>query len=282
MDHREYRNKEHRNKRKIKKGRVVLAAILPLTLLVMIVLSLTVFFPVSEINAKGDVKKLDVDGSTQHYTKKEILNACGIALGDNLFSVSERAVSDRICETLPYIASVQLKRSLPGSVTLHVTEQKPEYAFVVEDGFLIVGGGKALELVEEQPADLTRVEHTVAKYKVGRRLDLGDAQSTFDRVTRAIAASELKDITCIAFEDATKITLSYDDRVTLELGSIEEVDKKLKKAAQIIDNVEEEYNGHAIGTVRLQYEDSYFERGSQSAQPSSGETASQSENSPES
>ena len=272
----------NRTKRKIKKGRVALAAILPLTLLVMIVLSLTVFFPISEINAEGDVKQLNVEGETLHYTKKEILNACGIALGDNLFRVNEREVSDRISESLPYIASVKLDRSLPGTVTLHVTEQKPEYVFVVEEGFLIVGGGKALEIAQEQPEDLILVEHSVSKYKVGRPLDLGAAKDAFDRLTAAITKSELKDVTRITFEDATKITLSYDDRVTLELGSIEDVDKKLKKAVQIIAAIEEDYNGHAIGTVRLQYEDGYFERGSQSSQPSSEETASQSENSPES
>ena len=262
-----------RPKRKIKKGRVALALLLPVTLIALVVLSLTVFFPISSISA---------DKATPLYSKNDIIKASAIHLGDNLFRVSESEVSARVCKKCPYIASVTLERSLPGTVTLHVTEQKPEYVFAVKEGFLIVGGGKALEVVTEQPTDLILVEHSIKKYEIGLPLDLGGAKDTFDRLTAAIAKSELEKITRITFEDATKITLTYDERVTLELGSIKDVDKKLKKARMILEEVEKDYNGHAVGTVRLQYDDGYFERGTQSSQPSSEETASQAEKSPES
>ena len=259
-------------KRKVKKGRVVLAIFLPVALITLIVLSLTVFFPIRDIQVREKTR----------YTAEEILKKSGIAKGDNLFRVSESKVSERLSEALPYIASVKLDRSLLGTVTLNVTEQTPEYIFVVEDGFLIVGGGKVLEKTEEEPEGLIRVEHSIGEYKIGHLLDLGAAKDAFDRLTAAISTSGLTNITRITFEDASKITLSYDGRVTLELGSIEDVDKKLKKAVQILEAVEEDYNGHAVGTIRLQYEDGYFERGSPSSQPSSEETVSQTENSPES
>ena len=249
-----------RRKRRLKKGRIALVVLAFAALVALVVLSLTVLFPIREIKVKEDTR----------YTVAEILKSSGVAKGDNLFRLSESAVTARLGEKLPYVASVTVERALPGTVTLLVTEQKPEYAFLVKDGYLIVGGGKALEVTEAQPEGLTLVEYTPT-YTIGRAISLGENGDMFARLTKAITKAKLDKITKIAFADASKITLIYDDRVTLELGSIEDVDKKLKKAVQILEAVDADYNGHAVGTVRLQYEDSYFERGSLSSETESQE-----------
>ena len=260
-----------RKRRRLKKGRVALAVLLLVAIVAGVVLSLTVFFPVKTIKVKEDTR----------YTIAEIIQNSGIAKGDNLFRTRESDVARKIGEALPYVAEVKLDRALPDTILLTVTEQKPEYAFVVKEGYLIVGGGKALEVVAERPAELTLVEYT-PKYKIGHALSMGENEDVFTRLTKAIAAAKLDKITVIAFADASKITLTYDDRVTLELGSIEDVDKKLKKAVQILAAVDADYNGHAVGTVRLQYEDSYFERGTASSEAASQESKEEPKNSQES
>lgn len=261
---------KNRKKRRLKKGRIALVIVVFTALVALVVLSLTVFFPVRKIRIQEDTR----------YTAEEIVKKSGVTVGDNLFLVNSGSIEERLCRALPYIRSVDLERSLPDTLLLKVSEQEPEYAFLVKEGYLIVGGGRALELVEEMPDGLTLVEYA-PQYKIGEKVSLKQNEEMFARLIAAVADSGLKSITRIAFEDASKVTLIYDDRITLELGSIENVEKKLKKAVQIIAAVDEDYNGHAEGTVRLQYDDSYFERGSQSSESTSSDTGSETEKTPE-
>ena len=252
-----------RRKRRVRWGRVLLATLVPAALITLAVLSLTVFFPIQEIRVKGETV----------YSSAQILQASGVKKGENLLSLSQAKVERRLSEKLPYIGSVTLERSLPGTLVLAVKPLKPEYAFEVEEGYLLAAGNKALELVREAPTDLpiVRLEMT---YQIGKPLDLKEHQGTFERLMAAVDGAGLKGITRIDLKDTTKIRLIYEDRLTLEAGSLENIEKKMKKAQQIIASIDADYNGHARGTIKLQYEDSYFERETASSEATSSAVSS--------
>ena len=72
-----------------------------------IVLSLTVFF---------NIENIEVRGSLEIYTKQEVSNASGLRKGDNIFRFSAYNTKNKIMRELPYISEVIIKRYLPSSM----------------------------------------------------------------------------------------------------------------------------------------------------------------------
>ncbi len=245
-----------RRKKRRSRGKIVLAVLLLVAVAVFIALSLTVFFNISQVKVKGDSR----------YTAEQIIKESGIRVGDNMFLLNDGKIEQILTEELPYLASVDLNRTLPDKLVIAVKEVKPEYAFNTDDGYLLVGNNKALELVEELPAGVALIECETEDYEIGKTFSIGERSEVFQKVSEAIKDNSLSNITMIDINDTTKITLVYDNRLTLEFGSMEDLNKKMKKAVQIIKSVDADYNGKAMGTIRLQYEDSYFEKSTSSVE----------------
>ena len=94
------------------------------------------------------------DGSHLYYTAEEIIDASGIQMGDNLLLLNKAEVAAQIKQSLPYVSQVQIKRSLPSSVVITVTEYEISYAIRDEQGgwWLISRDGRVLEQTTEQIA----------------------------------------------------------------------------------------------------------------------------------
>ena len=80
-----------------------------------------------------NIRSIYVRGNN-HLSSKEILDASGIKKGDNIFSVNTTRAVNNI-EKLSRADKCQIERTLPGKVTLTVTE-KTESAYVkVKTGY---------------------------------------------------------------------------------------------------------------------------------------------------
>lgn len=80
--------------------------------IVAVIFLMSVFFRISDIEVKGNV----------HYTPEEIIRACAIEEGDNLFFFDRIAAITRALSKLPYIEDVAVERSLPNKVVITVEE----------------------------------------------------------------------------------------------------------------------------------------------------------------
>lgn len=255
-----------RRKKRRNCGKIALAVLLLICVAVMVGLSLTVFFNISDIKVKGDTR----------YSSEEIIKESGIRVGDNMFLLPDGRIEDELTEELPYLASVTLERSLPDELVISVKEIAPEYAFNVGKKYLLVGNDKALELVEKLPKNVVMIDCPIEEYEIGRPFSIGEKAEVFEKITSAVKENSLTKITEIDITDTSKITMVYDNRLTLEFGSMEDLQKKMKKAVQIIKSVDADYNNKATGTIRLQYEDGYFEKATSSGEPASSADSSSS------
>ena len=70
-----------------------------------VVMALTLFFRVDTIEVTG----------TERYTEKDVIEASGIQLGDNLFLLNKYEAARSIAEQLPYIdiEDIRIRRELP-------------------------------------------------------------------------------------------------------------------------------------------------------------------------
>lgn len=104
----------HNRKRKRRRSRLgVLFKLLCLAALVAaLTFGATVFFQVETIAVTGNSR----------YTQDEIIAASGVQVGDNLFRMNKKQISQEILHQLPYVESVSILRGLPSTITFQVTE----------------------------------------------------------------------------------------------------------------------------------------------------------------
>ncbi len=258
------RRKNSRRRRNLK--RLTLAVMCLLVVVTLGILSVTVFFNINDIKITGDTR----------YTSAEILKATGLEKGDNMYLISDKKLETKVAQKLPYINSITVKRVLPDKIELTVSQAEPDYAFEVSEGYLITSEYKALEVVEAVDKSVALVNCNVADYDIGEKIDLGDNDELFGKIKSAIESTGIEKITYMDFSNPSKIILKYDGRLTLELGSADNLETKFKKALQIIPSVEKDNGSNVVGVIKLQYTDSYFER---TLENSSSSAQSQTQNS---
>lgn len=236
-----------RRKRNRRKKLIVRASFGAIFLLVGVVIVLTMFFNINEITITGDTI----------YAADEIINASEVNVGDNLIFVSKKKINNKVTETLPYVGSVKVKRHLPTGLELVVTKTDATFA-VTQDGYftLLNEKGKVLEANTEfigENITLLNLGNIISA-NVGQDIEL-ESKDLLDKlieVQTACNESGLKDISSIDLSDIYNIKLTYQGRITLELGETNKSNlvKKLALGAKAIEHQNEE-NELFRGTINL-------------------------------
>lgn len=103
------------------------------------------------------IQKVEVSGVLKQLTTQQIIAAAQILPGTNLFQVSLNTVSQNILK-FPWVASVSVRRQVPSTLWIHVTEQKPAALLLADDLYFVSQEGKLFKKVEmEMPRDLVVV-----------------------------------------------------------------------------------------------------------------------------
>ncbi len=249
------------NKKKIKRKRkakkiALLTALFTVVMCVGVVLVLAVFFKINTISVKGD----------KVYSDKEIILKSGIETGGNLFRVNEESLNEKLSKSLPYIQSVTLERQLPDTLIVTVKATREVAAFQYGAGFILVNAeGKVLDRDASMLRDnVAVVNGAVLKGAIeGERIVIGSEKDTenFVLLLKAVVESGINPITEITITKDGQYELKYDDRITVKLGSIENVSVKLKRAVAALEK-ENEINMYAEGVLDLKTEPyAYFDAG---------------------
>lgn len=123
------------------RNRLVLRLVTVAAVVVALVLGMSVFFKVENIEVAGCGK----------YTPWDISQASGIQVGDNLLSFGQAKAAGRITTALPYVWKARIGIKLPDTVTIYVEEIEVTYAIKSADDswWLISSGGKVIEKAAE-------------------------------------------------------------------------------------------------------------------------------------
>lgn len=229
--------KKHHNtssrkrKRKRKKNlKLYYLLIFIFVLLAGVALSLTVFFNIEEFVVAGETI----------YDASEIKEASGIKIGDNLFRIKSRDIQQKVISKLPYIEEIKLKRSLPSKLIL-TTEQATPYVNIGTNDcyYLISTSGRILEELSEPQEDLIVVKgYNAVKTEVGEQIapEFATKHDLLVDIISAIESAEIPQIKSINIADSIGISLNYDDRIDILIGSAADIDYKLAVAKGIIDD----------------------------------------------
>lgn len=131
-----------------------------------LVFGLSIFFKVDTVRVanKGTGQTADTSGEqtvdgvqvsgNRLYSANEIMDASQIQKGDYLLSLSKAKISSRIMQKLPYIKSVRIDFTLPGTVSIELEELSATYAIEAQDGswWLMDAYGKVVEKINSGEA----------------------------------------------------------------------------------------------------------------------------------
>lgn len=201
--------------------------------------ALTIFFKAETITVEGNLR----------YTQEEILSVSGIETGDNLFLLNKVAAAQRICDALPYVESVSIKRGLPSS--LHITVTECRAAAAVGDGtgsyWFISAKGKLLEKSGVRPEGLTLVQGASVQEGVcGGVLHLEEETLSQTLLTLLAAAQQqgvLADFGSIDLSDGTRLRFSYLGRFTVELPWDSDYERRLRYLLRTVEELEDNQTG---------------------------------------
>lgn len=123
------------------RNRLLLRLVTVVAVVIALVLGMSVFFKVDQIEVSGCSK----------YTPWDISQASGIQVGDNLLSFGQAKAAGRITTALPYVWKARIGIKLPDTVTIYIEEIEVTYAIKAQDEswWLVSSGGKVIEKAAE-------------------------------------------------------------------------------------------------------------------------------------
>ena len=213
------------------------------------------------------VKNIIVDG-LDHYTYTQILETGDLSKGKVLFLISEKKLSDSLMEKYAYIKSVQVEKQYPDTVTITLEEEEPQFYIEIQgEYFLLTRSLKVLEryyneakLLEAAPGVQFIKVPTVARAVVCKKLEFADiskSRHTDEALDLLLESRLYAGVTAIDFSNRFDMTVTYEDRLEIHLGSFEEYDAKLDLALGMVHA----YSKKATGKMEIIFDVDHELRG---------------------
>lgn len=219
--------------KKHRRFRIILNSLLILTIIIILmVISLnSEFFNIDKINVQGNKK----------ISKEKIIHTSLINLGENIFRISIEGAEENILE-LPYIKSVEISRSLPKGIDIHIVEREEKvlvknisiYYVIDEEGYLldqIDSNNESLPVVFGLKTD---------------KIDLGDnifldleLEEFEDLIKEAENLRILSMIDKIIIESEEDVNISLYNGIDVAFGALDNVEYKLRLLDEILNHSDE-------------------------------------------
>lgn len=212
-----------------------------------VVMALTLFFRVDTIEVTG----------TERYTEKDVIEASGIQLGDNLFLLNKYEAARSIAEQLPYIdiEDIRIRRELPDTLLIDVAECGTPLA-VIQNGsaWLLSPKGKIVEqLPASQAGDYAVIDGCeLLAPSMGTDIALStefaNQQTSLLALLAALDAAGLTDrVDAIHLDDLSRLTMDYAGRFSVEMEYNADYDRML----QILEAGISKLESNQTGSIRL-------------------------------
>ncbi|MCF2662178.1 cell division protein FtsQ/DivIB [Pseudoflavonifractor phocaeensis] len=272
-----------RNNRRRRRGRGRLGPLFKLLCVLAVIVALTmgatVFFQVETVVVSGNSR----------YTEEVVVRATGIQVGDNLYRMNKNQIADKVLRELPYTRDLRIRRSLPSTIIITMTEWEavarvkappagtqvsaaaaesapegdgssqenaPEVAS--EDWLISVGG----KLLEPAPADSTAIEVsgvTPLMPRAGTMLALPqEEQPKYDALLALLAALEERGmmgaVESIRLE-STQVVMGYLGRFQVKMPLNSDFDYKLRALEAAVAETEKTLGDQTSGTFDLTQEE---------------------------
>lgn len=220
-------------KRRRRKKRNTLLYFIMLLLFVavaLITLSVTVLFNISKIEVTG----------LKNLSRDSVIAASGAAEGDNLFRLNLTDIENKILSELITLDRVAVARKLPSTLSISVSEEQAGYNIKQPDGLylLLSKNYRVMRTDMPSPDPVGMVLSGIEPGQVvkGDFVDLKSAEG-FDLVqtiTEELENQKIDKIKGIDVSNPVNISVNYNNKYKILLGTISGASYKLQFAKEVI------------------------------------------------
>lgn len=208
-----------------------------------------IFFKVDNVEVTGAEK----------YTGEQIVKASGVSMGDNLFLVNKFSVINRMFKQLPYLDEIMIRRRLPDTLVITVTECQPAAVVQVDNVYWVIDKkGKLLEKLEADPGTHAKLVGITPLTPVqGSYLTLAKDQPKDKLLNLLGILSDKKligHLSEIDLSDPAVIWLHYENRFAIKLDQNSDLHYKIEFLLQVLDSLQ----SNEKGTVDLTGDVAHF------------------------
>lgn len=253
---------------RIRRRKAIIGVLCVLAVLVVgIVLSINLLFKVTDFRVENADRT--TPAKTGIYTEQQLIDATGIQVGDNLYGFSTKEKSDQLLAQMPYLDVAIVTRQAPGTVIIRVQPAVERFKMEYSGSWLVLSEQlKVLRVEPAEPDNLVQLDALLpegAATTPGSFLTL-DAPSeptalatampsgtaTPENADEADTAQEtpnevlnellseldqyglLDGTTVLTMQNMTELSFLYQGRVSVQLGTANNLDYKIRFAAYII------------------------------------------------
>lgn len=240
------KNAIHKKKRRLKKKVRIAIGItgLCIALIVAAIVCLIVFCKIETITVNG----------TEKYTTEQVLAVLPVEKGKNLFLFDSEGAENKLCENLPYIYSVDIKRKLPSTVEVNITQADRLYYIENNEGLYtyIDDNFKTVDVNVSEPTQngIEIKKIAVSQSVLGQKAEFTD-ENIADNVKELMTVVnnlKLDEVTAIYSEGNLSNYLVYENRIIIKIGEINNAENKVYSALTAIEKLNEA-NPQAEGTM---------------------------------
>lgn len=229
--------KARMSEEQIKRNRKV-KTIIKLILLLAVIVGLIIYLMLSPI---FNIKNINVEGNAS-ISSEQIISLSKVQKETNLFKVSNKDTTASIKEN-PYVKSVEIRRTLPDTITFVITERIATYMLEYGGSYAYIDNqGYILEIsanTKEGLAKIVGYETVQDEIVPGNRLCENDLEklNTVLRITASAKTNQFDSlITSINIEDSNNYTLYLDtEQKTVYVGDCTNLDTRMLYVKAILD-----------------------------------------------
>ena len=262
--------KKRKLTRKVLRRRRIIRRLTALAMLLCVIaagiyLTVTMLFKVSAIQVRTADGVVSEAGG---YSSEQIVQALGVNLEENIFSFDPASKAAALEQVFPLLENIRVERDYPGTVVIQVTEAQPAYTMETSGGWLtlsaslkilssdaaqpaglptLYGGepvsqtpGTQLSFEQPAPAGSAASDSAASDSASGTAEEAGDKRlDSLNTLLAALDALGMRgDVTRIEFADPEEMSFLYQDRISVLLGTLNELDYKLKLAQHVLLNAD--------------------------------------------
>ncbi len=204
--------------------RAYMQIIFTIVFLIMVILSLTIFFNIEKVTVTGN-------GA---FDENEIIAASGLEIGENMFLTKMSNHAEQIMDNVVYLESCEVKRKLPTGIEITVRVCEPLACLETETDYLIMSRTGKIFDRSDTPAEglfLIKGSEPVYNLEPGMMFESADDTGKLQAMLAVCEAMENRQTEKVSYIDVTdryNIKYLFDNRVEVRLGSVNELDYKLK------------------------------------------------------
>ena len=207
---------------------------------VMLGIVIVATFSILSVTVLFNAEKMTVEGESK-YTDAQIFEASGLAGNENLVRLDTKSAEIKVLDKLVYIDKVEIRKVFPSTITFVITGAQPVYNVFSDNKYYVLSrNGRILE-ISDSPKEGAIIIDGMKPAEgaiVGGFMETEDPSQLelLEKIEKTLIDTGLDNITEINIADKLAVTMWYDGRIELILGSTQQLNEKFVIAKELVEN----------------------------------------------